>query len=181
MTQPQSFLIPESDYGFSYRARQTATNASGSATAVSAATPAVGHVEQNALGCPSVQEASPIGIDEIKPPARLQIVPRPSTPAVITRSTQRITLRFQIVACDDQLVRGALVYATPTPYQQFIGPERALDNRGVATIMLTRQRFFPAAPRQQNLIVFARARKPGEDLLGGVSTRRLVSFRVRLQ
>jgi hypothetical protein len=157
-----------------------ATNASGSTTAVSDATEPVGHADQNALGCPPVQSASPIPIDKITPPARLSIENAASTPAVITRSTQRVTLRFQIFACDHQTVRGALVYATPTPYQQFIGPEATSDVNGVATITLNRQRFFPATPQQQNLIVFVRARKAGEDLLGGISSRRLVSFRVRL-
>jgi hypothetical protein len=32
----------------------------------------------------------------------------------------------------------------------------------------------------RRFIVFVRARTPGEDLLGGVSSRRLVGFRVRL-
>src|SRR5262249_46931214 len=111
---------------------------------------------------------------------RLQIDLHTGTPAVITRSTQRLTLRFHVLACDGLNVQGALVYATPTPFEQFIGPERATNADGWATLTLTRERFFPATPRQQNLIVFARARKPGEELLGGVSTRRLVSFRVRL-
>jgi hypothetical protein len=39
---------------------------------------------------------------------------------------------------------------------------------------------YPASPRQELLAVFLRARKPGEPILGGVSTRRLVSFKVDL-
>ena len=51
---------------------------------------------------------------------------------------------------------------------------------GWATLTLTRQQFWPASPRQQLLVIFLRARKGSEDLLGGVSARRLVSFPVEL-
>jgi hypothetical protein len=45
---------------------------------------------------------------------------------------------------------------------------------------MTQADHYPASPRQELLAVFLRARKPGEAILGGVSTRRLVSFKVDL-
>ena len=173
-------LMEASDMGSRWRTRVTATNASGSASAVSAATPPVADLDQNITGCPDVHEAGTIHVNEFSPPARLVIDRARMTPSVITRNTQRITLRFEVVACDDQGVIGALVYAAPTPFNQFTGAERPTDSTGWATLTLTRQRGFPATAQQQNLVVFVRARKPGEDLFGGISGRRLMSFPVRL-
>jgi hypothetical protein len=172
--------MEKEDLGGTWRTRVTATNASGSATAVSGATPPVSDLSLNVTGCPDVHGAGTVHVNEFSPPARLVINRAQMTPSVITRNTQRITLRIEVIACDDRNVIGALVYATPTPFNQFTGAERPTDATGWATLALTRQRGFPASSRQQLLVVFVRARKPEEDLLGGISSRRLLSFPVRL-
>jgi hypothetical protein len=64
-------------------------------------------------------------------------------------------------------VTGALVYVTATPWDQFSTSMSLADH-------------YPASSRQELLAVFLRARKPAEPILGGVSTRRLVSFKVDL-
>ena len=88
-------------------------------------------------------------LDEIKPPARLEIDRQSVSPTVIRRSTQTITLRFRVVACDGRTVVGALVYATPTPFEQFQPAERATDANGWATLPTRGLRFFPVSGRQQ--------------------------------
>jgi hypothetical protein len=130
-----------------------------------------------------VQQAGPIDAADVTSPARLLVDRQTITPRVVTRNTQVIRLRFHVVACDGRDIRGGLVYATPTPYQQFDDTESATGADGWAQLTMRRLRFFPVSSRQQLLVVFVRARKPGqgtEELLGGISSRRLVSFRVRL-
>ena len=181
-TQPR-YTASVLNQGGTVRVQVTATNADGSATASSAPTDVIQQQQVNITGCPPVQQqGGPLQLDEVNPPARFLIDRTERSPAVITRSTQTIRLRFHVRACDGADVQGALVYATPTPFQQFSPAERPTGADGWATLTLNRLRFFPASSRQQLLTVFARARKPGsrEELLGGVSSRRLVSFPVDL-
>jgi hypothetical protein len=176
----QTYTASVLDERLTLRVQVTATNVDGSASALSTPTDVVQQQQVNITGCPPVQEAGPLTLAEVNPPARLLVDRTTRTPAVIRRSTRTVTLRFHVVACDGRDVRGALVYATPTPFQQFSPAERATGADGWATLTLNRQRFFPASSRQQLLVVFVRARDPGEELLGGISSRRLVSFPVDL-
>ena len=131
-------------------------------------------------GCPNDKSTKPINVSEVSPPAHLLINRQAIAPSPVRSDTQTIVFRFHVSACGGRSIVGALVYETPTPYQQFSADEVATGPTGWATITAHRLRYFPASARQQLLVVFVRARKPGEDLLGGVSARRLVSFKVNL-
>ena len=91
-----------------------------------------------------------------------------------------VVARFHVSACNGNSVQGALVYATGVPYNQLSNaPETATDATGWATVTFQTTGGYPASPHQQLLVMFVRARKAGDSLLGGISTRRLVSVPVR--
>ena len=129
-------------------------------------------------GCPS--GTGPIQIADLTSPAHLQIDPGSVTPNPIPRNATSVQLTFTITACGNRPVQGALVYTTAVPYNQFsIPPEATTASNGQAVLTLNRDVGFPVSSKQQLLTVFVRARKNGEDLLGGISARRLVSFTVQ--
>ena len=119
---------------------------------------------------------------ELKPPERLLVANQQVSPSVIRGSTDTIVARYRVTACNGKPVQGALVYVTAVPYNMFsVPPEATTGSDGWAELRMSRQSGFPATPRQQLLVMFVRARGPGGDLLGGISTRRLVSFPVNLR
>jgi hypothetical protein len=172
-----TYRLAAADLGKTIRVGVTATNTTGSNTVTSQPT-AVVTQSSGTTGCPA--GTGPIDVDRLSPPVRLQITRQRITPSPVTRDTRTIRVSFQVTACNGRAVEGALVYATPTPYQQFSASEQPTGSDGWAILTLSRLRFFPASNQQQLLVVFARARKQSDDLLGGISTRRLVSFPVNL-
>lgn len=176
----KTYALKPVDAGNTLRVRVTARNDDGQATATSVPT-AVVTTEPTPppSGCPA--GTGTIEIAQLSPPARLQIDRQEIEPPVATDSTDRITARFHVSACGGRTVRGALVHVTAVPFSQFSIPaEEATGEDGWAQVTMGRLRGYPASPRQQLLVMFVRARKSGENLLGGVSTRRLVSFPVNL-
>lgn len=174
----RTYTLRRPDVGNTIRVRVTARNSDGSNAATSVPTAVIRQAAAPApTGC---QGNAPIQIANVALPDRLLIDGQSITPAVVTRSTSTITVRFH-VTCQGKAVQGALVYAEAVPFNQFSSPaEQPTGADGWATLNMSKQRGFPAADRQQLLVIFARARKAGENLLAGVSTRRLVSFPVNL-
>jgi hypothetical protein len=181
------YVLKGVDVGNTIRLKVQAKNADGSATEVSTPTAVVTKAATTtttttttpaaANGCPS--KSGTLAVADVSAPARLTIDQTQIQPNPVTYGTRSLTLRFHVSACGGQPVQGALVYSTPVPYGQFAkANEQATGTDGWATINMQALSGFPVSNKQQLLVVFARARKPGENLLGGISTRRLVSFHV---
>jgi hypothetical protein len=127
-------------------------------------------------GCPTDKSTKPAPIADISPPARLQIVAFDVLSGPINEQTQTFTMKVRVGSTCSRDVIGASVYVTAVPYNQFTIPDEELTgNDGNATLVFRRDANFPASDLQQQLTLFIRATKPGEDPLAGVSTRRLVA------
>jgi hypothetical protein len=177
-----TYTLKNPDVGNTLRVMVTATNADGNRTATSPPTAVVraavaAPAPAPATGC--AKNAGPIGIADVKAPARLivdQFVL--ASPSTINRRTTSLTARFHVSGCGGP-VQGAMIYASAVPFNQFSVPsEQVTGADGWASLNFNVRAGYPAAKNQRLLVMFVRARKAGDDILGGVSTRRLVSFRV---
>jgi hypothetical protein len=185
-----AYTAVAADVGNTLRFRVVARNSAGSSTATSvpsaviqpAAAPAPPPPARPS-GCPARSSTSqPANVAGITSPAQLLVDALQSDPRVVGRRTGVLVVRFHVTSSCGGPVQGALVYATATPYNQFsIPPEAPTDANGWATLVFRRLSGFPVSNRQQLIAMFVRARKPGETLLGGISTRRLVSIPVGLR
>jgi hypothetical protein len=179
-TNRNGYVLKGVDVGNTIRFRVQAKNADGSTSAssvpsavITAATKPPPPVSN---GCAKTGGTIPVA--SVSPPARLTIDQTQIEPSSITYGTRSLTARFHVSACSGS-VEGALVYVTAVPYGQFGLPnEQATGSDGWATLQFTALAGYPVSNKQQLLVMFVRARKSGEDLLGGISTRRLVSFHV---
>jgi hypothetical protein len=175
----RTYALKSVDLGNTLRIAVTARNAAGttSATSVPTAVITAGLPPPAATGCPT--GSGLIQVADLTSPARLLIDQQQSNPSAVTRGTQQLIVRYHVTACGGRPVQGALVYSTAVPFNQFTVPAEQPTNRdGFAELDFRVLSSFPLSPKQGLLVMFARARKPGENLLGGISTRRRFSIHV---
>jgi hypothetical protein len=178
-----TYLVRAADVGRTIRVRVTATNSDGSATAVSRPTDVVVS-RSNPLppGSPAGAIRLPGGLTSVPAssvtlPNRLVISQVQFDPTVI-RSRAPFTGRFRVTDTRGFVVRDALVYVLGVPYSR-IGQaaEQATNMEGWAQMQLAPTARLPLR-NGFYIVMFVRARKQGDNLLAGVSTRRLVQVRV---
>lgn len=165
----QTYTVTGADVGLTLRVSVTVRNSGGSASVQSLATPRVtrtgGSAGGNAVDAASVTLPTRLVID------RVAWSPNP----VRSRDTI-ITGRIHVATTRGESVRDARVLLTGLPYgwNTPVG-ETATDGSGWATVQF---RLTANAPRRGQLVMFLRARKLGDNVLAGVSTRRLVQLRI---
>jgi hypothetical protein len=169
----RTYAVQTSDVNNRLRVNVTATNATGSSTASSQPTSAVTPPE----GATRLSDGRfSIPASSVRLPHRLVISGVEFAPTVI-RSRQPYTGRFRVTDTRGYIVRDAIVLVTGVPLGWIQAPAEARTNvDGLVTIQIqptTRLRLV----RGGSMVKFIRARKEGDTILAGVSTRRLVRVR----
>jgi len=184
----RQYTLKSVDVGNTLRFRVIAKNSDGQTTATSvptaviqkaAAPPTTTTAPPKTNGCPS---GNPKQISQMSLPTKLVIDRFESNPRILTSGTQSFQLRVHVTStspCGGD-VQGALVYGTGTPFNQFTIEEQPTDASGWASLTFQRLSNFPVNNKQGILAMFLRARKSGENVLGGVTGYRLVSVDVNL-
>ena len=169
----RTYLVQTPDVGNRLRVRVTATNSTGNSTANSQPTQPVTPPEgatRLANGRFSIPAAS------VSLPHRLIISGVEFVPSLL-RSRQPFTGRFRVTDTRGYYVRDAIVLVTGVPLGWINAPTEVTTNvDGLATLQLqptTRLRLV----RGGSMVMFIRARKQGDTLLAGISSRRLVRVR----
>ena len=150
------------------RVNVTAANSKGSTLATS---------QETGIVAPATTGSHSISISQVSLPDRLIVDNVKFAPTVIT-SRAPVVARFHVSDTRGFSIQGALVYALGLPYGWARNsPEVVTDSTGWATITMSPTASMPL--RNGALVIFVRARKPGDNLLAGVSTRRLVQVSIR--
>jgi len=160
----QTYNLSSSDVAHTLRVQVTARNSRGGTSATSAPT---------ALVAPARPGSAAVAVTSIALPDRLVVDQVKFSPQPLRRR-RTLVGRFHVSDLRGFSIQGALVYALALPYGWVAtAPEVQTDGSGWAPIAFRPTSRLPLH-RGTFLVVFVRARKPGENLLAGVSTRRLV-------
>jgi len=181
----KTYVVAAADVGHRLRVLVKATNSAGSASALSARTAVVRPVTSPPPPPPPgpagqiklADGKTSIPVTSVNAPQRLVVSEVSFTPSPI-RSHDPFQARFRVSDTRGFVVRDALVYMIGIPYNRIaLVPEQETGTDGYVTFTVQPTARFPLV-RGGALVVFVRARKSGDNLLAGVSTRRLVQASV---
>lgn len=173
----KTYTLRSSDVGKTIRVRVTAANADGKTAVTSGATGTVASAgPAGATKLANGETSVPATSVNLSSGQRLVISDVQFSPNPVKVGTRgSISVRVKVKDTRGYVVRNALVFLRSTPEVTSTPPEQATQEDGWVTLTTVPQADFPKNPAY-SVQVFVRARKSGEDPLGGTSTRRLVQF-----
>jgi hypothetical protein len=165
-----TYAAINADVGNTLRVKVTATNTHGTTLAT---TPETVMIIPAAAG-----GGKAIGIAQVSLPNRLVVDNLRFAPTHLS-SRGSFVVRLHVSDTRGFSVQGAMVYALVVPYSwSRSASEATTDAAGWVSITMQPTALMPLN-RGNALVVFVRARKAGDNLLAGVSTRRLVQVLIR--
>jgi hypothetical protein len=174
----QTYRLVGADVGHRIRLQVRGQNQLGVNTALSGVTAVI------APAGPAGQIRLPDGrisipVTSVAPPQRLVVSGLDFRPNPLRNRDDLITARLRVTDTRGFVVRGALLFVIPLPYDWTTQPAETLTGTdGWATVTMRATRRLPS---RGAIVMFVRARKPGDFVLTGVSTRRLVQMLVAMR
>jgi len=166
----KTYALTTADQGNTLRVRVTARNSAGTASETSAPTAVVAKAE--------APGGSSVSISEVSLPNRLVIDHYSFQPNRLRRHG-RLLARFHVSDSRNHSVMGALVFVEGVPLGQVVPSHAEAPTASDGWVSFNLRASSRLQLRGSNRFAFfLRARKPGEDPLGGVSARRLVAVRL---
>jgi hypothetical protein len=178
-----SYVLASADVAQRLRVRVTARNATGTATAMS--TPSAQVQSTAPAQSPSPSPALPPGairlpngkvsipVTSVSLPERLIVGEFVFTPNPVRSRERPLELRVRVVDTRGYVVRDALVFARATPLLTSPTGEQRTGRDGWVRLRMTPRADFPLQ-KGRSVQFWVRTRKQGDDVLAGVSNRRLV-------
>lgn len=171
----KTYRLQAADVGKTIRVRVTAANNDGTTSVTTGQTGVIASAgPAGAIKLPNGETSIPVTSVSLAAGQRLVVAEVKFTPnPVRVFSKDPISVRVKVKDSRGYVVRGALVFARSTPEVTSTPPEQLTQQDGWVTLTTVPQVDFPKDPAY-NVQFFIRARKNGEDPLGGVSSRSLV-------
>jgi len=178
----QSYGVRTADASSTLRVEVTAHNEAGKTTVNTDRSSTVGAAEGSAPPATTKCTAGEtVAIADLALPQRMLVDRFQFNPGVVTKGTQSFTARIHIADTCGRSVAGAKVWSTAIPYNQTNVVTATTGGDGWANVTFNVMSGFPANPgKQQILAMLVRANKPGDSVLAGVSTRRVLRLNVNL-
>ena len=171
----QTYTLTAADAGSTLELVVKGSNSAGSSVAVSARTPVVTNDPAGAVRLPGGKVSIPAS--SVSAPDRI-VISAVGFSRHPVRSRRPFTARIRITDTHGYLVRDARVRAMGIPHGWVANaPEVVTGADGYAVVTLRPTKQLPLR-KGNTLVLFIRARKPGDSFLSSVSAHRLVQVRL---